>query len=325
MKKFFRAILVILLLVIVAFYFLVVPYFVGMIKDYEPYTFEFVLSNPEMLEDYGIKDNRDPGDYGFEFEEVSYKTIFDDLNLTGWWVPATKPDIDQTLIISHGRTSNRLKTMKYLTLIKDHGLDTLYNVFIPDHRNSGRSEAASTALGYEFAEDIVASMTMLKGREGQREFVLWGFSMGAMASAITVNRPDLVDYMDRENIEVNRLILASPLSHAKETSWLAGKEMGIPKPIFNLAWKSFDKQVDGWSDQMRFSYLLANNKMPALVLYGTGDRTTPHEILEEEIEGLYNVIPIMFADADHVQLYTQPQYKERYGSKVSDFLRMKQD
>ena len=73
---------------------------------------------------------------------------------------------------------------------------------------------------------------------------------------------------------------------------------------------------------MKFSYLLSNNKLPALVLYSTGDLTTPAEILEEEIEGLYNVIPIMFTDADHVQLYTQPQYKERYGTKISEFLKM---
>mgnify|MGYP001075088722 CR=1 FL=1 len=322
MKKFFRALFVIILLVVLAFYFLVVPYFVGMIKDYDRYTFDFVLSNPEMVADYGIGDKRDPGDYGFKFEEVSYKTVFDDLNLNGWWVPATKPGVEQTLIISHGRTSNRLKTMKYLALVKDHGLDTLYNVFIPDHRNSGKSEVASTALGYEFAEDIVAAMTMLKGRERQREFVLWGFSMGAMASAITVNRPDLVDYINRENIVVKKLILASPLSNAKETSWVAGQEMGIPKPIFDLAWKGFDKEVNGWSDQMKFSYLLSNNKTPALVLYGTGDLTTPYEILEAEIDGLFHVIPIMFADADHVQLYTQEKYKERYGTKVSEFLRI---
>ncbi len=322
MKKFFRALLVIILLVVLAFYFLVVPHFVGMITDYEPHTFEYVLSDPTMVERYGIGDNRDPSDYGFDFEEVSYKTIFDDINLNGWWVPAKKEGIQKTLIISHGRTSNRLKAMKYLEVVKDYGLDSLYNVFIPDHRNSGKSEAAATALGYEFAEDIVAAMTMLKGRERQREFVLWGFSMGAMASAVAVNRPDLVDYMDRENLKVNKLILASPLSNVKETAWVEGKNIGVPKFIFEQAWNSFDKEVEGWSDQMKFSFLLSNNKLPVLVLYGTGDSQTPHEILESEIEGLYNVIPIMFDDAEHVQLYTRPEYKDRYGQKVNDFLRL---
>lgn len=322
MKKFFRAVLIIVAVVILAFYLLVVPYFVGMITEYDRFTFEFVTENPEMLEKYDIGDKRNPGDYGFAYEEVDYKTIFDDVNLNGWWVPATKGGVEKTLIISHGRTSNRLKTMKYLEVVKDHGLDTLYNVFIPDHRNSGKSEDAKTALGYEFAEDIVAAMVMLRGREGQKEFTLWGFSMGAMASAISVSRPDLVEYIERENISVDRLILASPLSNVKETSWIEGQRMGLPKFVFNQAWNGFDKEVDNWTDKMKFSYLLRDSKLPTLVLYGTGDATTPHIILEEEIDGLYNVIPIMFRGADHVRIYTRPEFKDRYAAKVSDFLRM---
>ena len=46
------------------------------------------------------------------------------------------------------------------------------------------------------------------------------------------------------------------------------------------------------------------------------------DFLEAEIEGLYNTYPIMFDGAEHVRLYTEPQYKERYGKKVNDFLRM---
>ncbi|WP_422355015.1 alpha/beta hydrolase [Roseivirga pacifica] len=322
MKKFLKFLAIGIVLVAVAFYFLGIPYFTGLITDYDRYTFEYVTENPKMVEAYGIADNRTPADYGYSnFEEVSYKTIFDGLNLNGWYIPA-KTEVDQTLIISHGRTSNRLKTMKYLELISDYGLDTLYNVFIPDLRNSGKSDEAKTALGYEFAEDIVATMVMLKERNNQRDFVLWGFSMGAMASATAVNRPDLVEYMDLNNVKVNKLILASPLSNIKETAWAGAQEMGLPKFIFNMAWNDFDKQTEGYSDKMKFSYLLSNNKLPALVLYTDTDKQTPAPILEQEVEGLYNVYPILFKNADHVQIYTRPEYKQRYGNKVNEFLRM---
>ena len=73
---------------------------------------------------------------------------------------------------------------------------------------------------------------------------------------------------------------------------------------------------------MKFSYLLSKNKLPALVLYGNGDATTPAEILEAEIEGQMNVYPVLFQGADHVQIYIRPEYKERYGSRVDAFLRM---
>lgn len=323
MKKFLKILAVIVVLIVLAFYFLAVPHFVGMITDYDRFTFESVLSDPEKLENFHIGDNRDPGDYGFEnFEEFDYPTLMDELNLNGWYMPASKQGVQRTLMINHGRTSNRLKTLKYLELVRYHGLDSLYNIFIPDLRNSGKSDEAKTALGYEFAEDIVGSMKILKDKYGQTEFVLWGFSMGAMASAVAVNRPDLVEYQQQEGLKVNKLILASPLSNIKETSRVEAQRMGIPDFIFNQAWSSFDNVVDDWSDQMKFSYLLSNNKLPALILYGNGDATTPAEILEAEIEGLYNVYPVLFKGADHVQIYTQPEFKERYANKVNDFLRM---
>ncbi len=322
MKIFLRVLIVLVLVVVAGFYFLVKPYFVGLITDYDRYTFEYVLENDTLRTDYGLTNQTNPKDYGFEFEEIDFETLTDGLALNGWYVPARNEGIQQTLLINHGRTSNRLKTLKYLELVADYGIDTLYNVFIPDLRNSGRSEEAKTALGYEFAEDITASMQMLKDQYGQQEFVLWGFSMGAMASAITVNRPDLVEYQKANDLKVNKLILASPLSNVKETSWVEGQRMGIPRFIFDAAWSGFDGLVDNWTEQMKFSYLLNNNKLPALVLYGNGDATTPAEILEAEIEGQMNVYPVLFQGADHVQIYTQPEFKERYASRVDAFLRM---
>lgn len=322
MKKLLRILGISIVLIVLAFYFIAIPKFVSLITDYDRYTFEFVTSNPEMVEKYGIGANRNPADYGFpNYEDVHYETLTDGLALNGWYVPASKARINQTLMINHGRTSNRLKTMKYLALVKEQGLDSLYNIFIPDLRNSGKSEEAKTALGYEFAEDIVGSMKMLNEKYNQTDFVLWGFSMGAMASAVAVNRPDLAQYQKEHGLKVHKLILDSPLSNVKETARAEGKNMGIPNFIFNMAWGSFDKKVDGWSDQMKFSYLLSNNKLPTLILYTDTDKQTPAPILEAEIEGEMNVYPVLFKGCEHVQIYTRPEYKDRYTSRVNTFLR----
>ncbi|WP_420388416.1 alpha/beta hydrolase [Roseivirga sp.] len=322
MKKFLRILAISILLIALAFYFVGIPHFVGLITDYDRYTFEFVTSDPQRVADYGIGDNRNPADYGFSnYEEVDYQTLTDGLSLNGWYVPSSKEGINQTLMINHGRTSNRLKTMKYLELIKAQGLDSLFNIFIPDLRNSGKSEEASTALGYEFAEDIVGSMKMLNEKYGQTDFVLWGFSMGAMASAVAVNRPDLVQYQNEHGLKVHKLILDSPLSNIKETAREGAKGMGIPNFIFNMAWSKFDQKIEGWSDQMKFSFLLSNNKLPVLILYTDTDEQTPASILEAEIEGEMNVYPVLFKGCKHVQLYTRPEYKDRYTSRVNTFLR----
>lgn len=322
MKKFLRILGISIVLIVLAFYFIVIPNFVSLITNYDRYTFEFVTDNPEMVENYGIGANRSPADYGFpNYQEVDFETLTDGLALNGWFVPASKEGINQTLMINHGRTSNRLKTMKYLALVKEQGLDSIYNIFIPDLRNSGKSEEAKTALGYEFAEDIVGSMKMLNDKYDQADFVLWGFSMGAMASAVAVNRPDLVQYQKEHGLKVHKLILDSPLSNIKETARAEGKNMGIPNFIFNMAWGSFDKKIDGWSEQMKFSYLLSNNKLPTLILYTDTDKQTPAPILEAEIEGEMNVYPVLFKGCEHVQIYTRQEYKDRYTSRVNTFLR----
>lgn len=99
-----------LLLVIAAFYFLVLPYTVKLITDYDRYTFDYVLSDTTMITKFGIGENRDPADYGYpNFEEFDFQTLTDGINLNGWYVPASKEGITKTLMINHGRTSNRLK------------------------------------------------------------------------------------------------------------------------------------------------------------------------------------------------------------------------
>lgn len=322
MKKFLKIFLIIVVLLIAAFYFLMLPATVSMITDYPRFTFEFVTEDTAMVADYAIGNNRNPADYGYpNYEEVDYTSLQDDIQLNGWYVPATKDSIDQTIVISHGRTANRLKTMKYLQIIREFGLDSLYNVFIPDHRNSGKSEEASTAMGYEFAEDITAVLGMLKSRYDQNDFVLWGFSMGAMGSATAMVRPDLKDYLKQENIRVEKLILTSPLSNVYETLATASADMGIPRFVFDMSYDRFNAAHEGWIDNMKFSNLLGANPLPTLVLYGNGDRTTPAPILENEITGLSHVRAHVFEGAEHVQLYTQPQFRARYGQLINDFLR----
>lgn len=322
MKKLLKVVLIIVAVVVIAFFALVLPKTVSMIEEYPRFTFEFVTQDTALVADFGIGDNRDPGDYGYPgFVEVDYPSLLDGTQLNGWYVAANKDSITQTLVISHGRTSNRLKTMKYLQVVKEFGLDSLYNVFIPDHRNSGKSQEATTAMGYKFAEDLGGVMKMLHEQYSQESFVLWGFSMGAMASATVVNRPDIQEMMRANNLTVDKLILTSPLCNVQKTLSVAAADMGIPAFVSDMSYNKFSKRHEGFMDRMKFSQLLADQPLPALVLYGDIDTTTPAPILEAELEGLSNVQAHLFKDAEHVQLYTQPQHRERYGQLVNDFLR----
>lgn len=322
MRKILIRFIVVLAFLVFAVFVFVIPRTVSMITDYTRFTHDDVFNNPELLAHFEIDQARDPGDYGFEnFTEVNFKSIYDDLNLNGWYIPSSKEGIEQTLMISHGRTSNRLKTLKYLELIKTYGLDSLYNVFIPDLRNSGKSDEAKTGMGYEFAEDIAGSMKMLQSDFNQNNFVLWGFSMGAMGSITSINRPDLKKDLNVSGINVNKLILASPLANVEKTLSVAAKQRNIPGFIFNITFKKFSRISNGYVEEMKISNFLKVNPTPTLVLYGTADNITPYEILEEEIAGLSNVQAEKFEGTQHVLIYTRPEYKILYSEAVNVFLR----
>ena len=140
------------LLVLLWMGYLVLPYIiVQQITDFEPHTFESVLNDSSRRANYGIGMNSKPEDYGFQSEEINFQS-FDGIKLNSWYIPCKKPS-NRSIVFVHGRTSNRLKTMTYLALIDSLDLDTMYNVFIPDLRNSGRSQASETFMGYKFAEE----------------------------------------------------------------------------------------------------------------------------------------------------------------------------
>ncbi|MDA0194329.1 MAG: hypothetical protein O2887_04580 [Bacteroidetes bacterium] len=207
-------------------------YALGLIHNFEPYSFERVFDDDTMKVNYGIYEMRDPGDYGFSYEDISYYSYPDSIQLSGWFVP-TNSKVHDCIVLIHGRTSNRLKTMKYLELFRNGGLDTLYNIFIPDLRNSGKSQNAVTSMGYEFAEDISSSLLWLNKNKKQDSFILYSFSMGSMAVAVMLNRDDLTDQLRNNEISISKIILDSPLSNVEKTLRLGSARLGLPDIITN--------------------------------------------------------------------------------------------
>ncbi len=320
MKKRYTIPAVIITLIVVLAWHIVPSQIVSMVTTYEPYTFEMVLGDSAMRQNYGIPDASHPSDYGFkDVEVIDFYSALDSLVLNGWFVKSTKP-VNHTLIICHGRTSNRLKTMKYLRLIKAQGLDSLYNVFIPDLRNSGKSTPAPTYMGYAFAEDIAGAIDWLVKEQQQKKISIYGFSMGAMATEILLDRPDLKPYIEDASIEY--VILDSPLANVRANLKLSADRMGLPEFIFDRAMDMFNDDVNNYADKMKFRYLLNQNNIPTLILAGSADTTTPIAILKDELAYVdrQELRLVEFEDAQHVRIYQSDQHQEEYKQYVTILL-----
>jgi len=314
MKKVLISIILFLIVVVLAASFIIPKYVLNMITNYDPLTFNEVLMYDSMREDFGINLCNTPEDYGYHSETLTFKSLDESIGLEGWYVPC-QISTDKCIILVHGRWSNRLKTMKYLALVDSLGLDTLYNVFVPDLRNSGNSDPGKTYMGYKFAEDLASAIIALAKQKQQNTFTLYGFSQGGMATMILAGRQDLQQLLSENNVKIDRMILDSPLSNVQETLWMEAGKMGLPKIIFNLTFRKFSNQIDGYGYQLRMSELLKNVTAPVLVLQSEDDKTTPISILLKEINGLNsknNLSFVYFRGPDHVRIWQDDRTKSKY-------------
>ncbi|MEL7146380.1 MAG: alpha/beta hydrolase [Bacteroidota bacterium] len=319
MKKVLFAIVIIVLVVICVAYLYVPQFAYQKITDFEPFTFERVLGDTAWVSEYEIGDYRKPEDYGYSVvEEVGFTSAQDKLQLSGWYIPATK-EVDSTILVVHGRTSNRLKTMKYLELFKATGLDSLYNFFIPDMRNSGKSEASSTYMGYDFAEDIAGAVNYLAAEKDQQHFVLYSFSMGAMATFVYLHRQEL----GAGKRDIQRIIVDSPLTDVPGVLRLGSDKLGLPEVLYDETFELFNEAINGYAGELQMGSLLQQSNIPLFVIQSNHDATTPAMHTREQLAKLNGKqITTWFVDSvNHVKIYTHPLYREAYTSKVNSFLR----
>jgi predicted alpha/beta-fold hydrolase len=291
-----------------------------LITDYKPYTHEKVFGDSEMCTDYGINNCRSPEDYGYSSVEQNYFSL-DSLALNGWFISAKKPS-NKCIVFIHGRTSNRLKTMKYLALVDSLDLDFAYNIFIPDLRNSGKSAPSKTYMGYKFGEDVTATLLMLKESFAQDTMILYGFSMGAMAIGNALGRSELNNLLEKNQIVVEKIILDSPLANVKETLRDQSSEVLFGSVYFPEIFRRYSESVNGFGEQMRLSKLLPMST-PLLILQSKDDHLTLSEDLEIELNEMreyQNLYVVFFEGPGHVRIFQDDRTKVKYIQTVEKFL-----
>lgn len=338
MKKWIRYSLISLAGIFGAGYFFGVPMTVDTILemsyDYEPHTFEYVVNDTDLVKNhYYIGENRTPADYGFEdFEEVTFPTFQDtSIQLSGWFVHSAAADSAPTIVLVHGRTSNRLKPMKYLELFRSMGLDSAYNFFLVDCRNSGNSSPASTQFGNKFAEDLTATCLMLNEKYKVKDITMYAFSMGAIATGMMLWRKDLKAALAETDLIFNKFIFDSGLSDVPSLLVKRANEMNLPDFVLNdvqnrMTEDVTDSEGNSVYNDMKFSVVLKDIEQPVLFLHHEDDMSTPFDMLENELSELNkpNFTTQFFKKKEgeeffHVRMLIQ--HRNKYEEVVKAFLK----
>ncbi len=262
-------------------------YFVRQIRTFEPVSHEAAFTDSVIVAEYALEGRRTPADFGFpDYHDEAYTSTPDGLTLRGWWMPAKDQAATRAVVFVHGRWSNRLKPMKYLPLLSEAGLDTTHAVFLPDFRNAGTSDRGETAMGWEYAEDLLSTLEHLHAAHGIDRVTIYAFSMGAMAAALATGSEAFRERLGQSGVVVEKMVLDSPLSNVAGTLSLRGERDGVPAALVRSALWRFNATVNGRLGEMRLGTLLARTTLPTLILQGEDDRATPAVLLREEIDAL---------------------------------------
>ncbi|WP_156299189.1 alpha/beta hydrolase [Streptobacillus canis] len=304
--------------------FLLDDYLLNVIEKYPRVTLETSLKDVMKSKNRFICGKYSPLSFNMEFEEIEYKS--GDINLYGWYIK--NEDATKTIVINHGRKNNRIFCLKFLQLFIDMQLNEKYNIFLPDLRNSGKSDVARTAFGYRFAEDIKNTVLMLNEKFGTKDFILYGFSQGGMGSALV---PYLYEKeLNEKGVVIEKMILDSPVSNIKETILHHSLFLGfkIPYAIMSFPLARFNFRIDGKLNELRLSRVLG--KVPTLILQSEKDEATPYDMINEEYQiikdkSMYDasvIKPIFkaFRKGQHVRIYLQ--YKWEYTYSIQNFLNL---
>jgi pimeloyl-ACP methyl ester carboxylesterase len=131
-----------------------------------------------------------PADNGLAYEDVSFPSLYKNLTLRGWFLPAEGSD--RVIIMVHGNESNRNAegsgSLNIAGELVGHG----FNVLMFDLHGCGESEGNTVSGGYYEREDLEGAVDYVTQRGFEKIGVL-GFSLGAVSSLLAAAEDQDID------------------------------------------------------------------------------------------------------------------------------------
>lgn len=219
---------------------------------------------------------------------------------------AEKPT-NKYIIDIHGRSSSSISQMKYLKIFTDMG----YNVLLPDQRYSGESGGRFFSFGFYEKYDIMSWITILKQKDADAQFALFGESMGG-ATATLVAASD-----DRIKVLISYCAFSSVkdlvLSHA-------GKEApGFLKyfvPSYYVAMFLFFG-INAF--QLNISKAMSKIKIPVLISHSYDDELVPINHAKKLIAANDKAEVLLFEGDVHARVLCK--HAEEFTKTIQGFLK----
>lgn len=262
-------------------------------SSYEKYI-DLIQSSHKWLQEHNAQD--------------IYVTSEDGLKLHGLWVKAENPK--GTILLAHGYRSTMLVDFgKVMPLYHELGL----NLLLPQQRAHGESEGKYITFGVKESRDMLCWLQCHNSRLCDCPVILSGLSMGAST----------VLFMADENLPSNVKGIIADCGFNSPRDILAKVYRNIiklpPEPTIWAA-ELFARLFAGFSLYAKDSRkTLAKNKLPIIMVHGTGDDFVPCEMTKVAYEVCTGDKQILLAEgAGHGLSFLKEPVK--YKTMVIQFL-----
>ena len=215
-------------------------------------------------------DGLTPASFQLAFEDVEVQAQ-DGVTLSGWWVPAEKPQ--GTVVLVHGLNRSRIEMVRKVPFLHEQG----WNALLFDLRFHGKSGGKMRSLGFFERNDVHAAIDHARKRS-PRPVVLWGISVGGATALFTAAEdPQVAGVICDSSFRSLRDTTSHHLALFRQFAWWLRLVPVWPVSDEVLFW--FQRRTGVDPDALDVVKAAAKLRpRPALFVANSGDKRMPQDI-----------------------------------------------
>lgn len=268
------------------------------------------------------------------YSTTSFESADGQTPLQGWFFKTSNPV--STIIVVHDTGSNRLPFGVSMIDMIENWLDSGYNVFLFDQRNSGTSEGDISCYGYLEWQDVLGAISIVRQISVTTDVILYGIGTGCTSTIKAymalpeegVTDMDLEKYPDNIiNLGFDKSYIAGMIfdSPAKESDDYI-KPIVAQKEFLGFITQNFVPyaiRVSAGSDNINLATVIARLPVPVLIIYGGHDTFVGADKITQIVDErnrLNSALTrsVMISGAGYLEEYSMG--KTDYINAVSDYL-----
>lgn len=238
--------------------------------------------------------------------DTVHLTTTNGLKLEAWYMKADSSI--GTVILFHGLSSNKGNILN--EAYEFHSLG--YNTMLVDIRAHGNSEGFANSIGYKESEEVRLAYEYVS-KQGEKNIVLWGMSLGAVIISKAIWQYDL---------HPQKIILEMPFDRLQDHIRARARVTGFPGEPFGsfvTLWTGFEQGY--WGYGHRTTKYVQKINCPVLLQWGNADEY----VSKNETDKIFKAIGskekqlVLYEGAGHEPLLGVNEIL--WKKKVTDFLK----